>query len=56
MAAVVPWPLVAFTFPGVLLGGQVAPRLAGRLDDRALEVAAAALFGGVGAAFLATLP
>ena len=47
----VPWSLVCFTVPGVLVGGQIAPRLAGRLDDRQIERAAAALFAVVGAAF-----
>ena len=51
VAAVVPWDLVAFTVPGVVLGGQIAPRLAGRLPDAVVEAAAGALFGGVGVAF-----
>lgn len=46
-----PWELVRYTIPGVILGGQIAPRLAGRLDDRQIERAAAALFAVVGAAF-----
>ena len=50
-ATQVPWELVRYTIPGVILGGQIAPRLAGRLDDRQIERAAAALFAVVGAAF-----
>jgi len=50
-ASEVPWELVRYTIPGVILGGQIAPRLAGRLDDRQIERAAAALFALVGAAF-----
>ena len=50
-ATEVPWELVRYTIPGVILGGQIAPRLAGRLDDRQIERAAAALFAVVGAAF-----
>ena len=50
-ASEVPWELVRYTIPGVILGGQIAPRLAGRLDDRQIERAAAALFAVVGAAF-----
>jgi hypothetical protein len=53
VAAVVPWDLVAFTVPGVVLGGQIAPRLAGRLPDAVVEAAAGVLFGGVGVAFAA---
>jgi hypothetical protein len=50
-AAAVPWELVRYTIPGVIIGGQIAPRLAGRLDDRQIERAAAILFAFVGAAF-----
>ena len=52
--SVVPWPLVKFTIPGVLIGGQIAPLLASRqvLADRQIELFAAALFGTVGIAFL----
>jgi hypothetical protein len=50
-ATQVPWELVRYTIPGVILGGQIAPRLAGRLEDRQIERAAAALFAVVGAAF-----
>lgn len=52
-AGVVPWELVCYTVPGVIVGGQIAPRLAGRLDDATIERAAAVLFGVVGLAFAA---
>ena len=52
-AGVVPWELVCYTVPGVIVGGQIAPRLAGRLDDATIERAAAVLFGFVGLAFAA---
>ena len=51
VVAVVPWDLVVFTVPGVVLGGQIAPRLAGAVDDVLIERGAAALFGLVGVAF-----
>lgn len=55
IGAVVPWSLVAFTIPGVLLGGQLAPWLASKrvLSDAQVEAFAAALFGVVGVAFAA---
>ena len=53
LVAVVPWNLVCYTIPGVLLGGQLAPFLASRgiFDDEAIENFAIALFGIVGLAF-----
>jgi len=50
---VVPWTLVQYTVPGVLLGGQLAPLLASRgwLSDEDIERFAATLFGIVGTAF-----
>ena len=51
----VPWSLVQWTIPGVLLGGQLAPFLATRqaFDDEQIERFAAGLFAVVGAAFAA---
>lgn len=51
--SVVPWDLVQYTIPGVLLGGQLAPLLAsqGRFDDEQIERFAATLFAIVGVAF-----
>jgi len=50
---VVPWNLVKYTIPGVLIGGQIAPYLAGKgvFEDDQIEKFAAALFGVVGIAF-----
>jgi len=49
----IPWTLVEYTIPGVLVGGQLAPFLASRkiwTDDQ-IERFAASLFGLVGLAF-----
>ena len=48
-----PWNLVEYTVPGVLLGGQLAPFLASRgsFSDEDIEKFAATLFAVVGAAF-----
>ena len=55
LIAVVPWSLVQYTVPGVLLGGQLAPFLASRgsFSDEDIEKFAATLFAVVGAAFAA---
>ena len=42
--AAVPWDLVCYTIPGVLLGGQVAPRLQGRVSRRVMESAMGVTF------------
>mmetsp|Transcript_13860 Transcript_13860/g.20781 ORF Transcript_13860/g.20781 Transcript_13860/m.20781 type:complete len:314 (-) Transcript_13860:68-1009(-) len=52
----IPWSLLSFTVPGVLIGGQVAPLLAGRVfADDDLRRAASFVFGFVGAAFATSL-
>jgi len=53
LVRVVPWNLVRYTIPGVLIGGQVAPFLAsrGQFSDEVIERFAATLFGSVGIAF-----
>lgn len=40
----VPWNLVVYTIPGVIIGGQIGPRLQGRVSPRAMEYAISALF------------
>lgn len=40
----VPWNLVCYSVPGVLIGGQIGPRLQGRIEQRTLEYSIAALF------------
>ena len=51
-AEAVPWHLVAYTIPGVLIGGQIGPRLQGRISHRAMELAIATLFVLLGVAML----
>ena len=40
----VPWHLVVYSIPGVLIGGQIGPRLQGRIRQRTMELAIAGLF------------
>lgn len=47
----VPWNLIAFIVPGVVIGGQLAPQLQGRLSQRTMEKILAGVFGLVGATF-----
>lgn len=47
----VPWNLIAFIIPGVVIGGQLAPRLQGRLSQRTMEKLLAGVFGAVGTTF-----
>tara|TARA_R110002110_G_scaffold5184_10_gene26801 strand:+ start:7087 stop:7980 length:894 start_codon:yes stop_codon:yes gene_type:complete len=44
----VPWDLVCYTIPGVIIGGQIGPRLQGRIAQRKVEKAIAILFGIIG--------
>jgi len=46
----VPWHLVMWTIPGVLIGGQVGPFLQGRIDQRRMEQAIGMLFAVIGVA------
>ena len=39
-----PWNLVCYSIPGVLIGGQIGPRLQGLVSQRAMEHAIGALF------------
>ena len=45
----VPWNLVCYTIPAVIIGGQIGPLLQGRIEQRKLEKAIAILFGIIGA-------
>jgi len=47
----VPWNLIAFIVPGVIVGGQLAPQMQGRLSQRTMEKILAGVFGAVGATF-----
>ncbi len=40
----VPWDLLVYNIPGVLIGGQIGPRLAGRVSPRNMQRAIGALF------------
>jgi uncharacterized membrane protein YfcA len=40
----VPWNLVCYSIPGVLIGGQIGPRLQGRISQRAMELGIGILF------------
>lgn len=44
----VPWNLVCYTIPAVIIGGQIGPLLQGRIAQRKLERAIAILFGIIG--------
>ncbi len=46
----VPWNLVCYTIPGVIIGGQIGPLLQGRIDQRTIERAIAFLFAAIGGA------
>ena len=46
----VPWNLVCYTIPAVLIGGQIGPRLQGTIPQRTMEKAIAILFGIIGVA------
>lgn len=47
----VPWNLIAFIIPGVIIGGQLAPRMQGRLSQRTMEKILSGVFGAVGTTF-----
>lgn len=40
----VPWNLILYEVPGVMIGGQIGPRLAGRVSQRTMERAIGVLF------------
>jgi hypothetical protein len=46
----IPWNLVCWTIPGVIIGGQIGPRLQGTISQRTMEKAIALLFGVIGLA------
>ena len=48
----VPWNLVVYTVPGVIIGGQIGPRLQGKIGSRFMERAIGGLFGVIGLAML----
>lgn len=48
----VPWHLVMYTVPGVLIGGQIGPRLQGLISSTTMERAIAAVFMVIGVAMM----
>ncbi|MDJ0760659.1 MAG: sulfite exporter TauE/SafE family protein [Woeseiaceae bacterium] len=48
--AAVPWHLLVWDIPGVLIGGQIGPRLQGRFNQRTLQKAIAVMFVVIGIA------
>lgn len=46
----IPWNLVCWTIPAVIIGGQIGPRLQGKVSQRSMEKAIAILFGIIGLA------
>lgn len=46
----IPWNLVCYTIPGVIIGGQIGPRLQGKVAQRTMERTIAILFGIIGLA------
>jgi len=51
-AEAVPWHLVMFTVPGVIIGGQIGTRLQGRFSPEKMEKMFAILFGVIGVAMI----
>ncbi len=49
----VPWNLICYEIPGVLIGGQIGPRLQGRVSQRAMERAIGMLFVFLSVAMMA---
>lgn len=46
----IPWNLVCYSIPGVIVGGQLGPLLQVHIAQRKLEIAIAVLFGAIGVA------
>lgn len=49
----IPWELLCYTIPGVLIGGQIGPRLQGLVPHRAMRRAISLLFVGLAIAMTA---
>ena len=43
----IPWNVICYTVPGVLIGAQIGPRLQGLIPQRKFELAIATLFFGI---------
>ncbi len=48
----IPWNVICYTVPGVLIGSQIGPRLQGRIPQRKMELVIATLFVGIAIATL----
>lgn len=48
----IPWNLICYTVPGVMIGGQFGPWLQGRIAHRTMEKAIAGLFAVIGIAMM----
>lgn len=48
----IPWNLVCYTIPAVIIGGQIGPWLQGRIAQRTMEKTIAILFGIIGVAMM----
>jgi uncharacterized membrane protein YfcA len=48
----IPWNLLGYTIPGVIVGGQVGPRLQGVVQPKAARQLIGTIFGIVGVCFL----
>ncbi len=51
-ASAIPWHLVVYSVPGVLIGGQIGPHLQGKVKQRDMEIAIGILFAVIGLAML----
>jgi len=51
----VPWHLVVYTIPGVIIGGQIGPRLQGKVHSHTMEKIIGGLFAFIGIAMLWTV-
>jgi uncharacterized membrane protein YfcA len=51
----VPWHLVVYTVPGVIIGGQIGSRLQGKLNPEKMEKLFAGLFGIIGVAMISSV-
>ncbi len=48
--AAMPWNAVVYTIPGVIIGGQIGPRLQGKIPSRIVELAIGGVFTVIGIA------
>ncbi len=48
--AAVPWNAVVYTIPAVIIGGQIGPRLQGKISPRTMETSIGILFAVIGVA------